>query len=158
MNLGIDENIVVSDYPRVSRSGVLQAPKIRSATTTLAEKLSIKAHDLSQLISTLSGGNQQKAVIGRWLFADADVLLFDEPTRGVDVEAKAQIYAIMRQVAASGKAVVFVSSELEELPLACDRVLVLRDGLVRTEMSAPDISLNRLLEVAMASESPKEAR
>lgn len=151
LDLGIDENIVLSDFGRVSRAGVLSAPAIRDATRFLGDRLHIKAHDLSQSISTLSGGNQQKAVIARWLHADTDVLLLDEPTRGVDVEAKAQIYAIMRQVADEGKAVIFVSSEIEELPLACDRVLVLRDGTIQAEFTAPDIDLTRLLEATMAS-------
>lgn len=151
MNLGIDENIVMSDFRAVSRSGVLSTGKIRAASSALARRLNIKAHDLSQPVSTLSGGNQQKAVIARWLHADAAVLLLDEPTRGVDVEAKAQIYGIMRSVADEGKAVVFVSSELEELPLACDRVLVLRDGSIQRELIAPDIRLSDLLEASMAS-------
>jgi len=149
--LGIDENIVMSDFGRVTRGGALSAGAITTATKALAERLSIKAHDLSRPISTLSGGNQQKAVIARWLHADSRVLLLDEPTRGVDVEAKAQIYEIMRAVADTGKLVVFVSSEIEELPLACDRVLVLRDGGLREEHRAPDISLPVLLQASMVS-------
>ena len=149
--LGIDENIVMSDFCRVSRGGACRRPAIATATKALAERLHIKAHDLSRPISTLSGGNQQKAVIARWLHADSRVLLLDEPTRGVDVEAKAQIYEIMRAVADSGKLVVFVSSEIEELPLACDRVLVLRGGGLREEFRAPDISLPVLLQASMVS-------
>lgn len=157
MNLGIDENIVISDFTAVSTGHILSPRKISQASGELAQRLHIKSHDLSLPISTLSGGNQQKAVIARWLHADADVLLLDEPTRGVDVEAKAQIYAIMREVADEGKAVVFVSSELEELPLCCDRVLVLRDGHVRNEFVRPNIALTNLLEATMASESDEEA-
>lgn len=157
MNLGIDENIVISDYGAVSRAGALSTRLIRGASGVLAQRLSIKAHDLSQSIATLSGGNQQKAVIARWLHADARILLLDEPTRGVDVEAKAQIYAIMRAVADEGKAVIFVSSELEELPLCCDRVLVLRDGRIQRELVAPDIILSDLLEASMASYPIEEA-
>jgi ABC-type sugar transport system ATPase subunit len=150
-HLGIDENIVMSDFGRVSRAGTLSSGAIAAATRTLADRLSIKAHDLSRPISTLSGGNQQKAVIARWLHADSRVLLLDEPSRGVDVEAKAQIYEIMRAVADTGKLVVFVSSEIEELPLACDRVLVLREGGLREEFRAPDISLPVLLQASMVS-------
>jgi simple sugar transport system ATP-binding protein len=151
LNLGVDENIVISRFGSVSRFGALSTSLIRDASQTLAQQFRIKAHDLSQPIATLSGGNQQKAVIARWLHADSHILLLDEPTRGVDVEAKAQIYAIMRSVADQGKAVVFVSSELEELPLACDRVIVLRDGSVQREFVAPDIELTGLLEASMAS-------
>ncbi len=133
--LGIDENIVMSDWKRVSSGGFLASGRIRAATKALGQRLSIKADDLTRPINTLSG-KPAKAVIARWLHADSDVLLLDEPTRGVDVQAKAQIYDIMRQVADSGKAVVFVSSEAEELPLACDRVLVLRGGRIREEFTA----------------------
>ncbi|MGP3533741.1 sugar ABC transporter ATP-binding protein [Microbacterium sp. RD1] len=156
MNLGIDENIVMSDYRAVSRRGALSQARIREASGRLAERLRIKADDLSRPISTLSGGNQQKAVIARWLHADAGVLLLDEPTRGVDVEAKAQIYAIMRAVADAGKAVIFVSSELEELPLCCDRVLVLRDGTIQREFTGGQIVLSELLEAAMSSSPVQE--
>jgi ABC-type sugar transport system ATPase subunit len=151
LNLGIDENIVMSDFRSVSRGGVLSGARIKAASQGLSKRFQIKAHDLAQPIETLSGGNQQKAVIARWIHADAQILLLDEPTRGVDVEAKAQIYAIMRAVADQGKTVVFVSSELEELPLACDRVLVLRDGGIQREFVAPDIELSDLLEASMAS-------
>ncbi|MDT0234858.1 sugar ABC transporter ATP-binding protein [Curtobacterium sp. BRB10] len=147
--LGIDENIVMSDWKRVSAGGFLATGRIRAATKALGQRLAIKADDLSRPINTLSGGNQQKAVIARWLHADSDVLLLDEPTRGVDVQAKAQIYDIMRQVADSGKAVVFVSSEAEELPLACDRVLVLRGGRIREEFVAPDITVPDVLAASM---------
>lgn len=156
--LGIDENIVMSDYRSVSAGGVLVAARIRTATKALAQRLAIKADNLSRPITTLSGGNQQKAVIARWLHADSDILLLDEPTRGVDVRAKAQIYDIMRQVADSGKLVVFVSSEAEELPLACDRVLVLRDGRIREEFRAPDITVADVLAASMgAHEGPPVA-
>ncbi|TXN30390.1 sugar ABC transporter ATP-binding protein [Lacisediminihabitans profunda] len=151
LNLGIDENIVMSDFAAVSRGGILSSSRIRKSAQDLAKRFQIKAHDLSEPIETLSGGNQQKAVIARWIHAGARVLLLDEPTRGVDVEAKGQIYAIMRAVADQGKTVVFVSSEVEELPLACDRVLVLRDGAIQQEFTAPDINLSELLEASMAS-------
>lgn len=151
LNLGIDENIVISDFSRVSRRGVLSKSLIQTTSEKLAKNFQIKAHDLGADIETLSGGNQQKAVIARWIHADASVLLLDEPTRGVDVEAKAQIYAIMRAVADQGKTVIFVSSEVEELPLACDRVLVLRDGRIQQEFVAPHIVLSELLQASMAS-------
>ncbi len=141
----------MSDWKRVSSGGFLASGRIRAATKALGQRLSIKADDLTRPINTLSGGNQQKAVIARWLHADSDVLLLDEPTRGVDVQAKAQIYDIMRQVADSGKAVVFVSSEAEELPLACDRVLVLRGGRIREEFTAPHITVPDVLAASMGA-------
>lgn len=149
--LGVDENIVMSDYGRVASRGVLSRSRIAALTGRLRDQLQVKVADLSSPIATLSGGNQQKAVIGRWLHAGSDVLLLDEPTRGVDVEAKAQIYQLMRTIAADGASVVFVSSEIEELPLVCDRVLVLRGGRITDEFRAPDIDLSRLLAASMAA-------
>lgn len=148
--LGIDENIVVSDWTRVSSAGILSPAKISAAAQKIVSQMSIKTSSTRAELNTLSGGNQQKAVIGRWLHADSKVLLLDEPTRGVDIEAKAQIYALIRDLAANGRAVVFVSSEVEELPAVCDRVYVLRGGEVVEEFVAPHISTDTLLAAAMA--------
>ena len=98
----------------------------------------------------MSGGNQQKVVIGRWVHADSRILLLDEPTRGVDVEAKAQIYAIIRQLAAEGRSIIFVSSEIEELPLVCDRVVVLREGTLKEEFTSPDIDQDAVMAACIA--------
>jgi ABC-type sugar transport system ATPase subunit len=151
-DLSIAENMVMSDYTKVSTAGVLQPSLISRAAGALRRRLDMKAENLDHSIATLSGGNQQKAVIGRWLHAGSNVLLLDEPTRGVDVGSKAQIYDIMRQLAADGAAVVFISSELEELPLVCDRVIVLRDGRLTAEFRAPQIRAAELLAAAMATE------
>lgn len=148
--LGIDENIVISDWRAVSSLGVLSMRRIDRAAESQIQRMSIKTASSHAEISTLSGGNQQKAVIGRWLHADSHVLLLDEPTRGVDVEAKAQIYALVRKLAASGRSIVFVSSEIEELPEVCDRVYILRGGEFVQEVRAPDISSDAILAAAMA--------
>jgi simple sugar transport system ATP-binding protein len=148
--LGIDENIVMSDWSSVTTGGVLRRRRISSAVKALISRISIKTASQRAEISTLSGGNQQKAIIARWLHADSRILLLDEPTRGVDVEAKAQIYSLVRSLAASGRSVVFVSSELEELPDVCDRVYVLRGGEIVAEVTAPNISSDSLLAAAMA--------
>lgn len=149
-SLGIDENIVVSDWAVVSTGGVLSPAKIRAAAEKIVKQMSIKTSSTKAELATLSGGNQQKAVIGRWLHADSTVLLLDEPTRGVDIEAKAQIYALIRDLASTGRAVVFVSSELEELQAVCDRAFVLRGGEMVEEFVAPQISTDILLAAAMA--------
>lgn len=148
--LGIDENIVVSDWNPVSVGGVLSPSRIGAAAQKIVGQMSIKTSSTRAELNTLSGGNQQKAVIGRWLHAQSTVLLLDEPTRGVDIEAKGQIYAIIRDLAANGRTVVFVSSEVEELPAVCDRVFVLRGGEVVEEFVAPNISTDTLLATAMA--------
>ncbi|MCU1585461.1 MAG: heme transporter ATP-binding protein [Microbacteriaceae bacterium] len=148
--LGIDENIVMSDWQAVSSAGVLSMRGIDRAAESQIGRMSIKTDSSHAEIATLSGGNQQKAIIGRWLHADSRVLLLDEPTRGVDVEAKAQIYALVRELAAAGRSIVFVSSEIEELPAVCDRVYILRGGEFVQEVRAPDISSDSLLAAAMA--------
>lgn len=149
--LGVDENTVATDFTRVSGGGMLRSGLIAAATRTVMERLHVKAARTDTPVGTLSGGNQQKVVIGRWVHAGSRVLLLDEPTRGVDVEAKAQIYRIIRGLAAEGRAVVFVSSEVEELPLVCDRVLVLRDQHIAEEMTAPDIDQDRLMAACLAA-------
>jgi len=149
--LGVDENTVATDFKAVSRYGILSARRIAEATRRVIERLQIKTARTDTPIGTLSGGNQQKVVIGRWVHAGSRVLLLDEPTRGVDVEAKAQIYRIIRELAAEGRAVIFVSSEIEELPLVCDRVLVLRDRRIAEEMTAPNIDQDRLLAACLTA-------
>ncbi|WP_102957631.1 sugar ABC transporter ATP-binding protein [Mangrovicella endophytica] len=143
--LGVDENAVASDFGKVESAGILSAPKIRAAAEAVIQRLHVKTPRSDTPIGTLSGGNQQKVVIGRWVHADSRILLLDEPTRGVDVEAKAQIYAIIRQLAAEGRSIIFVSSEVEELPLVCDRVAVLRDGRLREEFHTPNIDQDALM-------------
>jgi ABC-type sugar transport system ATPase subunit len=143
--LGVDENIVLTDFSRVTRSGVLSSAAIESATRAVVERLRVKTVRLETPIVALSGGNQQKVVIGRWIHAGSRILLLDEPTRGVDIEAKGQIYDIIRALAAEGRAILFVSSEIEELDQVCDRVLVLRDGVMAEEHIAPSIDAERLL-------------
>ncbi|MBO9126746.1 MULTISPECIES: sugar ABC transporter ATP-binding protein [unclassified Rhizobium] len=148
--LGVDENTLATNFSGVSKSGVLSARMMAEATRKVIERLHVKTARTDTPIGTLSGGNQQKVVIGRWVYADSRVLLLDEPTRGVDVEAKAQIYAIIRQLAAEGRSVIFVSSEIEELPLVCDRVLVLRDGTLCEEFKSPNIDQDALMAACIA--------
>lgn len=149
--LGVSENMVMTWFRGASTAGTVRPAKVSSIGRGLIERLSIKTAYPDTPIVNLSGGNQQKAVIGRWLHAGSRILLLDEPTRGVDVEAKAQIYRIVRQLAAEGAAVLFVSSELEELPLVCDRVLAMRGGRLRGDFTGDDITLDNIMAAAMAA-------
>jgi sugar transport system ATP-binding protein len=151
--LGIDENIVISDAAKVSVFGILSWSRIAEATRDIIDRMSVKAPHTGTPIGTLSGGNQQKIVIGRWVYAGSRLLLLDEPTRGVDVEAKSQIYAIIRQLAAEGKSIIFVSSEIEELPKVCDRVIVLREGRIAETFTAPNIDVDALMAASIAGPS-----
>ena len=149
--LGVDENMIMSDFARVSTRTSISPGRVRSAATALIDRLGITTAAPSTPIVNLSGGNQQKAVIARWLHADASILLLDEPTRGVDVAAKAGIYRLVRELADAGKAVVFVSGELEELPLVCDRVITVSGGRVTAEFIGDDVTVDAVLAAAMAA-------
>lgn len=147
---GIDENLVMAAWKKVSSLGVISSSRFRQAVGKLIADLSIRAESPTMLIKNLSGGNQQKVVIGRQLHAGSRVLLLDEPTRGVDIEAKSQIYGLLRNLARKGDAVVFVSSEIEELALVADRVIVLSGGALVGVFDAPDFDTESLLVAAMA--------
>lgn len=149
--LGVDENIVLSDYRAVSSGRTIVRRRMSAAASDMVDRLSIATAAPTTPIVNLSGGNQQKAVLGRWLHAGSRILLLDEPTRGVDVRAKTEIYDLVRELADSGAAVLFVSGELEELPLVCDRVIALRGGSVVGEMAGTDITIDSVLAAAMAA-------
>lgn len=150
--LGVDENLVLADYGQVSSGPTIGWARLRQAARGLIDRLSISTASASTPIVNLSGGNQQKAVIGRWLHAGSRVLLLDEPTRGVDVQAKEEIYRLIRQLADEGAAVVFVSGELEELPLVCDRVVVMRHGRVAGELTGDEITTDAVVAAAMTTD------
>jgi ABC-type sugar transport system ATPase subunit len=122
-----------------------------SATRELVERLDIKVGDPEHPIRYLSGGNQQKVVLAKWLNAGADVLIFDEPTQGIDVGAKDEFYGLMRDLAAEGKGVVFISSEFSELVQNCNRVLVMREGHLVGELAGEEVSESALLEKCYAA-------
>ncbi|GLZ12222.1 ABC transporter ATP-binding protein [Actinomadura sp. NBRC 104425] len=149
--MGVGENMVMSDYGAVGTSLSVRPSRVARAARELIGRLSIAAASSRTPIAALSGGNQQKAVIGRWLHAGSRILLLDEPTRGVDVEAKEAIYQLVRELADRGAAVLFVSGELEELPLVCDRVIAVRGGTVAAEFTGADVTVDAVLSAAMAA-------
>ena len=136
----------------------------REAGEELVEKLSIRCNTLSQNIGELSGGNQQKALISRWLHRDSDILLLDEPTRGVDVGTKNAIYDLLISLKQQGKAIIMASSEIDELTTVCDRILVLSDrklvkSFARDGYSEPDILAAAFSEfTASAKQTTSEDR
>jgi ABC-type sugar transport system ATPase subunit len=150
--LSVGENLLLT-----ARGRVLSKFWIRAATeakVVLSEfaALNIRASGPAQEIGTLSGGNQQKGVIGRTLAAKMRVLLLDEPTRGIDLHAKAQIYQLIRNLADEGVSSIFISSELEELAEVCDRILILRDGRICEELLGADATVERVLSLSMQQE------
>ncbi|WP_127817953.1 sugar ABC transporter ATP-binding protein [Microbacterium sp. CPCC 204701] len=152
LGLSVGENLWMSSHEKIAPTGVIS----RKAASEMAEaskrSMDIKVHDFKVEAGTLSGGNQQKVVLGRCVSAGARVLLLDEPTRGVDVHAKAQIYDLIRQLSHEGNAVVVVSSEYEELLLVCHRILVMTNGAITDEFDTSAIEMSDLMARVMRTE------
>ncbi|GAA2814974.1 sugar ABC transporter ATP-binding protein [Kribbella solani] len=142
-------NTVVSSLPAYGRLGVIAKRMERAATVSMADRLRLKFGRLQDEVGTLSGGNQQKVVFARMLLTEPKLLLLDEPTRGVDIGAKAEIYRLLGELAAQGMGVLLASSELPELIGVCDRVVVLRDGRDVASFSTADSGEGDLLAAAM---------
>jgi ribose transport system ATP-binding protein len=121
-------NTTLSDVGAVSNAGWLQRARETKIVKELIQRLSVRCNSMEQNVGTLSGGNQQKVIVSRWLHRDCDILLLDEPTRGVDVGARAEIYSELEQMAQSGKALLMVSSDLRELMQMADRIGVMSNG------------------------------
>ncbi|MBW0117538.1 ATP-binding cassette domain-containing protein, partial [Pseudonocardia abyssalis] len=142
-------NVTLPAMGRFARGGFVRENAELSAATEVTEQLDVRPADARRVVRTLSGGNQQKVVLARWLLRGCTVLLLDEPTRGVDVGARSEIYALVRQLAASGVAVVLVSSEVPEVLGLADRVLVVREGAVVHEAPADELDEGRVLDLVM---------
>ncbi|WP_280191346.1 sugar ABC transporter ATP-binding protein [Delftia sp. PS-11] len=129
--------------------GLLRAARERSTVAALMRALRVKAHDMEASVSTLSGGNQQKVALAKWFHAGVPVLLLDEPTRGVDVGAKAEIYALINELAGRGHAIVVASSDHQELMGLADRILVMGGGRLRGQLHAPDYSEENIVAMSL---------
>ena len=135
LRLPIAANVTLANVERISRFGVLNLPEQNRLSSALGQKMRLKSASPAQLAGTLSGGNQQKVVIAKWLFREAAVFLFDEPTRGIDIGAKAEVFELMSELARAGAAILMVSSELTELLHVADRILVMRQGRISGELA-----------------------
>jgi ABC-type sugar transport system ATPase subunit len=142
LDFSVQSNVTLATLHKHRRSARLPLPSRRSeraAAHQMVERLNITAASVEQPVRSLSGGNQQKVVLAKWLRHGAQVFLFDEPTHGVDVDGKHEMYAIMRELADEGRAVMFISSEFPELAEVCDRIVVLRNGRIVAELEG-DVS------------------
>jgi galactofuranose transport system ATP-binding protein len=150
--MSVRENLTLALLPRLTRKGILDGGRQREVVDEFVKALGIKLANADQPIRELSGGNQQKVILARWLCTKPELLILDEPTRGIDVGAKRDIQSIIRRLADGGLGVLLVSSEVEELVADTDRVVVLRDGRSVAELEGDDIQEDRILE-AMATGS-----
>jgi ribose transport system ATP-binding protein len=155
-DLSVHDNIVLAALPRLTRAGFVTERRCREIVEVFVRRLRIKTSGPDQRVRDLSGGNQQKVLLARMLCLEPKVLLLDEPTRGIDVGAKAEIQALIDELASHGLGVVLISSELEEIVEGADRVLVLRDGAVVGELAGDGISENRIMTTIAAASGEAE--
>ena len=148
----IKNNITLANLEAISDGGVINEPKELTVTREYRDKLNIKCSSIRQLAVNLSGGNQQKVVLSKWLFANPEILILDEPTRGIDVGAKYEIYTIINRLASEGKGIILISSELPEILGVCDRIYVMRDGKIVGEMPASEASQENVMTHIMTEQ------
>jgi len=148
LDMTVRENITIAALSALHRVIWLSRRKERAEVLPLVDGLRIKTPGLDAPVRNLSGGNQQKAILARWLFTRSRFLIFDEPTRGVDVGAKAEIYRLMVDLARSGKAIIMISSELPEVLGMCDRIMVMHEGDKVGELVRGDATQERILQMA----------
>ena len=149
VELDVSENIAIANLDTLSNPvGVLNAKRERDMANRAVKELKIKTPSIKSEVKNLSGGNQQKIVVGKWLMRDAKVIIFDEPTRGIDVAAKVEIYNLMNKLKKSGIGVMFVSSELPEVLGMSDRIIVMCSGRITGELSRDEATQEKIMELA----------
>jgi inositol transport system ATP-binding protein len=156
LKASVRDNISLASLKNFSRFGqILQFQKENCAADAEIEKLHIKTRGRGQIIKTLSGGNQQKVVLAKWLLNDPEIIILDEPTRGIDIGAKAEIYKIIAELAEQGRTIIMISSELEEILGLCDRVMVLYNGKVTAEFERQAFNQEAIMKAAMGNGGAK---
>lgn len=150
MDAAISDNLALTALPQFTSNALVDQPRLTAAVNQMAASVQIRGGgQMRQPVKTLSGGNQQKVVLGKWLLRKPAVLILDEPTRGVDVGARSEIYRIIQQLAATGAGILFISSEIEELTGVCDRVLVMQRGAVTACFDRHEFNRERILGAAL---------
>jgi len=149
LNQDVKFNIVLSNLRKItSKFGFVNNNQAKLSSTSTVKNLSIRTPSIDQMVKNLSGGNQQKVVIGKWLTRETDVLIFDEPTRGIDVGAKDEVYKLLQELASQGKSIIMISSELPEILRMSDRILVMCEGRVTGVLSNKEADQNLIMQYA----------
>lgn len=148
LGMMVRENITLANLSALSRLNFLMLAREREVAQKYVADLSIRPPSIERAVQNLSGGNQQKVVLAKWLFTQSKVLIFDEPTRGIDVGAKAEIYQLMNELAANGVAIIMISSELPEVIGMSDRILVMHEGRIAGALSASEATQERVMHLA----------
>jgi ribose transport system ATP-binding protein len=158
VGMDVESNVVMATLARhLAFKFVLRRQAISTTVESFIRLLNIRTPSATQEVRLLSGGNQQKIVVAKWLARDCDILFFDEPTRGIDVGAKAEIYKLLRSLADQGKAIVMISSELPEILLMSDRIVVMCEGRITGELAWRDATQERIMQLATQRETAKAA-
>lgn len=152
LELSIKKNITLSILNRIAKFGFIMSKKETEITNKYQEALGIKTPSIEQSVKNLSGGNQQKVVLSKWLATDSDVVILDEPTVGIDVGAKSEIVSLIGEMARQGKATIVISSEIDELIKACDRILVMRVGKIQNEFLRDSFDKHQIMLAATGGE------
>jgi ribose transport system ATP-binding protein len=149
LGMDVEENVVLASFRKfLGALGLVNRSKTRSTAEQYVKALSIKTPSLQQKVRNLSGGNQQKVIIGKWLTADTNILIFDEPTRGIDVGAKSEIYHLLNDLAQQGKAIIMISSELPEILRMSHRVVVMCEGRITGELEIAEATQEKIMQYA----------
>ena len=151
LSQSIKVNTSLAHLDAISSKTVIDGDKEYAVAEEYREKLKIKTPTVEQLVGNLSGGNQQKVLLAKWMFAEPDIMLLDEPTRGIDVGAKYEIYCIINELAAAGKSVVMISSELPEVLGLSDRIYIMNEGKMVGEMKASEATQESIMSVILQS-------
>ena len=151
-------NTTLANLDAVSKNSVIDKDKEYSVAVEYKEKLKTKAPSVEQNVGNLSGGNQQKVLLAKWMFANPDILILDEPTRGIDVGAKYEIYCIINQLVAEGKSVIMISSELPEVLGMCDRIYVMNEGRIVGELDGKEATQEKIMTYILQSSGNKEVK
>ena len=144
----IAENSTLASLEEFIKGRLIDRKKERDATQKYVDRLRTKTPGSDQLVVNLSGGNQQKVVIAKWLVRNCDILIFDEPTRGIDVGAKSEIYHLMTELAAEGKSIIMISSEMPEVLRMSDRIIVMCEGRKTAEIDIADATQEKIMHAA----------
>lgn len=148
LNLSVTDNTVLPSYDRLARGWVVLEAQCREKAQHFVNLLRIKTPNVGQVVKNLSGGNQQKVVLAKWLLRDVDILIFDEPTRGIDIGARAEIYALMQELVGAGKSIILVSSDLNEILHLSDRIVVMCEGSKTGELNISEANQVNIMELA----------